>query len=281
MMAGHHRYAAFSTRRLGEKHESSFFIGKHILADNDAPEDVLMGKSADQIKLMTGGRRDLLPAETKFRADRPLLRGMMLPILTMNHHLRMRTGVDRGAWSTRIALIEADGPEYDRSGWETDFVGRLLGDAEEASGLLNLAIEGITTILRDGLGRGGVWMRSEAQRNRIDDILDNCDTVRRWVQECTKAIGGGSGVSVGEALEHYAQWCDRTKRPAWPERDFQREVKTAIIETHRKTDHGGIIRNGKSSRGWSGLVLSPIPVAEEAQPEAPAEEQSTTTTQVA
>jgi hypothetical protein len=251
-LAGVERTASFAVSRLGERFDSSKFIGANLLLGSEVKPDFLSQKSADLLLSLCG--KDPVPVDIKFEVKVPLLMGDKSILLTLNPVLRAElTDMSLGAVEERLLLLQPDGEGYSRAERDSDFTEEVFRDPEEASGLLNLAIAGIRQILRAGQGRNGSWERSEAQMARVLTLTSNADSPRKWAEECICLESDGDGITTGEAWGAYFRWCKREGVPNWAEYRFRKVVRVLFEELFGKTDSHDLRRGDNQPKGWRGL----------------------------
>jgi hypothetical protein len=178
-------------------------------------------------------------------------------VVTSNYEPRVRSGVDRDALKTRLVIVEADGESYTAEEQDTELLTTLFGDAEEASGTLNLALAGMRELLELG------WLRSEYQMTRVRRVLDQGENVTLWAAQALE-LGDNSerpGVTISEGWACYRRWTRQEGVEAWPEKTFREMAPNAVERAWGKTQSGSISRiedleRGRTcQRGWRGLKM--------------------------
>ncbi len=247
-LIGSERATEYETGRLGERFEMQRFIGRVLLRAADVDADFAMRAYADRLKQLTGF--DPIRAELRYENSAPVLRGDKMIFAASNFPLKVRIGVDRPAWEERLVYLVADGESYEKDEQDNYFLENLFADETEASGILNFALLGLQDLLRKGF-----WERSEDQMIRLHGVMENSDTVNRWVAARLTYCANGEGVTSSEAWGDYFRWCKSAKVPAWPERQFQTSVKASIEDQLGKTQSHDCRRGDSQQRGWKGLAI--------------------------
>ena len=252
-LVGEDNCGELETRRLGEKFEFSKFVGRVFLASADVAPDFMSRSYADALKQLTGF--DRLRVERKNANEANSLRGDKMICATSNYKPRVQSVLDASAWEERLVYLEADGTPYERTEQDSYFVDGLFDDPEQASGVLNFAISGLKRLLEHG------WEKSTDQIDRVREIMDLSTHLVLWVQECMEVTDKGledpdrPGITSGEALLNYQDWCEEKTIEPWDGNKFKEYAKEAVLEVHNKSTCHNLRRGGSSARGWRGLNL--------------------------
>ena len=124
----------------------------------------------------------------------------------------------------------------------------------EGPGILNWCVEGAVRLL-DELRRHGHIQLTDAQRQRVDALLCESDSVRHFVTKCVSGDPTGD-VTVSELLTAYNDFCESQGWQAVTVRQFESQVcdhMVAIHHAHKRTD---IRRNDKNQRGYVRVALA-------------------------
>jgi phage/plasmid-associated DNA primase len=251
-LVGRSRVSEFETKRLSERFENRRFVGKVLLRAEDVPADFMTSTCAEPIKQLTGF--GAMRVEGKNSHEEFDLKGDKIFVMTSNHRLRVKSGVDRTAWEERLVYLEADGESYERNEQDSYFLDSLFEDEEEASGLLNFALEGLQTILEEGY-----WQRSDVQHDRIKRVLDEGDSVIVWARECLSSAKDDEdrpGVTISEGWASYLRWTEMKELQPWNERTWREIAVETVADVWGKSTSNNLNRNGLVQRGWRGLALS-------------------------
>jgi len=235
------------TALLNERFEIFRFIGKTLLLAPDVPGDFLNRAGASQLKALVGS--DPLTAEAKGSNDGFDLAGNFNVLITSNTRLRVRLDGDAGAWRRRLIILRFERPPPAKR--IPNFAEKLV--AEEGAGILRWALAGLLHA-REQLAANGDLVLTRAQQGRVDALLSESDSIRRFVSECT-ARGDGT-VTSHELVEGYFHFCASNEWTPQPVRVVERTLADAILETHGQSRAQDIGRGGKSVRGWRNVILT-------------------------
>lgn len=252
-LAGKSVCCDIQTHRLGEKFEFHRFLGKVFLRAADVDADFMSRTYADALKQLTGF--DPLRVEGKNSSEEFELKGDKMICATSNFRPRVKSGVDRSAWETRLIYLVADGTPYADDEKDCYFLESLFSDPVEASGILNFALAGLQRLLTGG------WRKSETQVARVAAVMDHGGHVETWAEACIERTAKGMedparpGLTVGEAYGSYLDWCEANEVEAWAEQTAREMIKTAIEDIFRRPESRTLKRGGTPQRGWYGLSL--------------------------
>jgi P4 family phage/plasmid primase-like protien len=246
-IVGVHNVCQLRVHLLEERFEIASFVGRTLLAGKDVPGSFLDSRATYVLKALVGG--DLLHAEQKNSRHRFDVRGDFNVIITSNSRLRVRLDSDVAAWRRRLLIIDFSRPPVPKP---IPYFARTLVE-EEGPGLLNWAIEGAVLLLRDIEEHGGVQV-TEQQRQRVDDLLSESDSVRKFVAESVRAAPG-QDVTVVELCEAYTDFCDQRGWEPLPIHRLEAKLADAMLEAHRSARRNDIKRAGKNVRGFGGVAL--------------------------
>jgi phage/plasmid-associated DNA primase len=178
----------------------------------------------------------------------------------------VRLDGDADAWRRRLIIVK-----YEREAPAVPnprFLEELL--ASEASGILNWMIAGAIQLLKE-LRECGRIVMDEAQKDRVDSLLSESDSVREFVRKgLAPADGAGSDVTTSELTAAYVRFCEmRTWNPL-PARKVEQVLTDLMLEIHRMARRNDIQRDGKAQRGYRGLRVLPLGDRGEDEPAAAA-----------
>lgn len=245
---GEHQVAYLRTAHLGERFETSAFLGKRLLVGKDVPGDTLAVGGARMLKSLVGG--DLMQAEIKFNPDKRAVRGDFHVIIVSNNQLRIALDGDEDAWSRRLLVVDFKNPKPTHP--IPNFAEILIAD--EASGILNWLLEG-AAMYSDEMKELGLLHLSEEQAGRIDSLLENSDNLPAFVNRCV-AEKKGADVSSEELLLGYYRICKSENWTPVSSHAFQSRVPDLLAQLFRTTRRNDIARNGKAVRGFKNVSLS-------------------------
>jgi P4 family phage/plasmid primase-like protien len=257
---GPHNVTQMRVHLLTERFEIAGFMGKTLLCGKDVPGDFLDNRAAHVLKPLTGG--DRLSAEQKNVKHRFDVIGDFGVIITTNTRLHVRLDSDTEAWRRRMLIIDFNQPPTAKP--IPYFAKELI--RTEGSGILNWCIEGAIRLLAELKEFGHVQL-SDAQKQRVDALLCESDSVRHFVTKCVIPNPTGD-VTVAELLTAYNDFCETQDWQAVTVRQFESQVcdhMVAIHHAHKRTD---VRRFDKNQRGYARVVLqtaadltpSPAPV---------------------
>ena len=227
---------------MGSRFELQRLIGKTLLTSKDVRSNFLNTVGASKLKALVGN--DPLTTETKGQNNVSKIRGNFNVIITANNNLKVTLDGDLEAWRRRMLWIK-----YARKLPEeviTDFDIRLL--ASEGSGILNWALEGATKLMKNK----GKIPRGEDQIKRINDLLEESDSVNVFVEGCVETADKGT-ITSDEMLLAYNTYCKQRGWEILPVNTFRQSLRNAMLNHHNINKRNDIMRDGKARRGYSGV----------------------------
>jgi phage/plasmid-associated DNA primase len=246
---------------LTERFEIAGFLGKTLLCGKDVPGDFLDNRAAHMIKPLTGG--DRLSAEQKNVKHRFEVIGDFAVIITTNSRLHVRLDSDTEAWRRRMLIIDFTLPPTTKP--IPHFARELV--RTEGPGILNWCIDGAVRLLAE-LDEHGRIQLTQAQKQRVDALLCESDSVRHFVTHCVTVDPTGD-VTVTELLTAYNAFCASQGWQAVTVRQFESQVCDHMVSVHHAHKRTDIQRNDKNQRGYARVCLqdasSATPVPEPAQ----------------
>lgn len=251
-LIGQSKTVSFTSKQLSNRFEMRRLVGKvFVLASDVEANFMCLEGTSDVFKQMVG--RDPIRVETKFRGEEHYMLGDKMVFACSNFTARVRALGDASAWRSRLVLINADGKAYRDGEADTRFVHKLFEDREEASGIVNLAIEGLLQILNDRH-----WARTSEQMERLEQVLSENQAVNDWARDAI-TVGDFSeehvGVTSAEAWASYVRWTEAKGLQPWSERIFQELATDAIQCVFGKNKSHNLHRGPTAHRGWRGLSL--------------------------
>lgn len=117
----------------------------------------------------------------------------------------------------------------------------------EGPGILNWCIEGAVHLLVELQEHGRIQL-TEAQKQRVDALLCESDSVRHFVTKCVAADPAGD-VTVAELLTAYNAFCESQGWQAVTVRQFESQVCDHMISVHHAHKRTDIQRTDKNQRG--------------------------------
>jgi P4 family phage/plasmid primase-like protien len=245
-LVGVENCAQLRTDLLCERFEVFRFVGKTLLLAPDTPGDFLSRPSASTLKALTGG--DPLNAEAKGSNAGFPLTGNFNVLITSNSRLRVRLDGDAGAWQRRLIIIRFDKKPPPRR--IPNFADLLL--QEEGPGILRWCLAGFVRAREEIQATGDLYLTPE-QQMRVEALLCESDSVRRFVLECT--ANGDGDVTSDELVEAYFRFCAEREWTPQPSQNVRRTLIDAMLELRGASQCHNIRRDGNSHRGWRGAKL--------------------------
>lgn len=246
---GQENVSGLRTEHLHQRFELWNYVGKTFLIGADVPGNFLMTEGAHVLKALVG--KDVLTAEKK-NGDSVTITGEYNVGLTSNSRLRVRLDGDAAAWRRRLLIVNYDLPPPSRP--DPQFLEKLL--ASEASGILNWMVEGALELLAE-IRETGSMVLSGVQKDRVDSLLAESDSIREFVRKGL-AAADGLDVTGHELGEGYVAFCEARGWTPLPTRKVEGLLPDAILEVHRASKRNDINRGGKNQRGYRGLRILPV-----------------------
>src|SRR5205823_7705241 len=109
---------------------------------------------------------------------------------------------DVAAWRRRLLIVRYEGTAPKRK--IPDFGEKLV--KEEGSGILKWGLAGLNLLLADVDQRDGDIALTDRQKNIVDSLLEESDSLRVFLRERIEHAEGES-LSVDEIMEEYADFC--------------------------------------------------------------------------
>lgn len=236
------------TEHLHERFELQFFIGKTLLTGKDVPGDFLQRRGASMLKKLVGN--DLISPEKKGVNDILRLRGNFDVAITANSRLHVRLDGDADAWRRRLMVVRYERPKPRQR--IADFGAKIL--REEGSGILNWMIHGAMRYL-DELEAHGDYVMTERQRQRVDDLLAESDSVRAFVKACVQPATMGDATTE-ELVRAYRDFCEKKGWDPQPPRQVERQLPDLMLECFGVSKSHKIDRDGRAARGFAGVRIN-------------------------
>jgi P4 family phage/plasmid primase-like protien len=248
--------AQLRTDLLIERFEVARFLGKTLLTGKDVAGRFLEERGAHVLKSLVG--HDLLSAERKGSNADFQVRGDFGVLITCNSRLRVKLDGDADAWRRRLLIVKYERPKPEQP--ERDFANRLL--AEEGPGILRWMVEGARAHLAE-LAECGDYRLSERQRQRVNALLAESDSVREFIRQRVE-VCAGSDVAVYELIEAYSAFCDGMGWEPLSSRRVENALADAMQELRRAARRNDIQRGG-AKKGFAGVRLIQVPAEEAAE----------------
>jgi P4 family phage/plasmid primase-like protien len=246
-IVGTHNVAQLRVHLLAERFEIASFIGKTLLCGKDVPGDFLDNRAAHVLKPLTGG--DRLSAEQKNVKHRFEVVGDFAAIITTNTRLHVQLDSDAAAWRRRMLIVDFTQPPSAKP--IPHFARELV--RTEGPGILNWCVQGAVRLLRE-LETSGHMQLTETQKQRVETLLCESDSVRHFVLKCVRGDPAGT-VTVSELLAAYSGFCEAQGWQAVPVRRFESQVCDHMVTIHRAHKRTDIRRSNKNQRGYARVSL--------------------------
>jgi P4 family phage/plasmid primase-like protien len=251
---GMHNVANVRVAHMEGRFEMAGYLGKTLLTGKDVRSDFLDSEAAYTLKPLVGG--DHLEAEKKNGRHRVGFVGEFNVIITANSRLVVNLDSDVEAWRRRLLIVDYVNPPVAKP--RPKFASELV--REEGPGILNWCVEGARQLLAELKEFGRVQL-TDAQRRRVDDLLDESDSVRQFASLQLANERGGS-VTVAELQVAYVDFCMGRGWQPRPVHQFDRSIAKVMLELHRSPKRTDIKRDDRNQRGFAHVVLCPSPEVE-------------------
>jgi P4 family phage/plasmid primase-like protien len=236
------------TKCLNERFETFRYRGKTLLIGPDVPGEFLMHPGASMLKVLVGG--DPISAEGKGSNGNFNMFGTFNIVMTCNSRLRIRLEDDAGAWRRRLLVVRYEKPPPVKRILDFD---RLLLK-EEGSGILLWAMKGFVKLQAEFADRGDFAL-SDSQRERIDSLLAESDSLQLFVRERIRRDENGD-ITGAELQQGYAEFCADKGWNAIPLALAERNIADIMLEVFQVPKSHCVERDGrKSNRGWKKVRL--------------------------
>jgi len=223
------------------------YVGRALLTGKDVAAGFLMQRGAHTLKALVGG--DLLEAEKKGGNDRVQLVGEFNVGITCNADLNIRLEGDTDAWRRRLLVIKYEkAPPAKRI---TDFAEQLL--AEEGEGILRWMVDGAKALLAD-LEEKGDYILTDEQKARVNNLMDESDSVRVFVQQRIRREPGRS-ITCADLEGEYYVFCDERNWIPQGERQVRSDLLKKMAEIHRVRQSHDIGHGMGQVRGYRGVAI--------------------------
>ncbi len=236
------------TKHLAERFEMFRYLRRTLLVGVDVEADFLSTKGAAVLKGLVGG--DWFDAEQKGGTGSFQVQGTFNVMITSNARLRVRLQGDVGAWKRRLTIVRYEAPPPAKK--IPDFGAYLV--RTEGSGILNWALLGAQKVLAEIPDEGGDLLLTAGQRDLVDSLLAESDSLRHFLQECV-AVDETADATVTELVEAYAAYCPERKWQAMPITEVHAKLETLMLDLFGVTKRHDVKRNDKNQRGFGGVRL--------------------------
>jgi putative DNA primase/helicase len=251
LVRGLNNCTALRTKLLHERFEIGRLFGFSLLTAKDVPGNFLEEKGAQALKKLVG--HDYIPGEIKGSMISIPVYGDFDTIVTCNERLlvHLEGDTDVEAWRRRLMVFE--------------FLNVIPGEkrvanyaqilfAEEGAGILHKAVAGAMDHLAE-LKACGNFAETDEQRDRVDHLLAESESVRYFVAERIQRVSGGPGLSTEELVTAYMDYCDDRNWRPYGIKEAERALPDLIMSVHGVHVGANITRNKKRVRGYPNVAL--------------------------
>lgn len=237
------------TKHLAERFELFRYLKRTLLVGVDVEADFLSTKGAAVLKGLVGG--DWFDAEQKGGTGSFQVQGTFNVLITSNARLRVRLQGDVGAWRRRLNIVRYEAPPPAKK--INDFGGFLV--RTEGSGILNWALLGAQKVLSEIPDDGGDLVMTARQREIVDSLLAESDSLRQFLHDRVLADTFGD-VTVTELVEAYGAYCPERKWHPLPITEVHNKLEGMMLELFGVTKRHDIKRDDKNQRGFCGVKFN-------------------------
>jgi phage/plasmid-associated DNA primase len=234
---------------LNGRFEIGRMIGRTLLIGSDVPGNFLSEEGSYRLKSIVGG--DPMEAEGKISNARKTIYGTQNVVANTNTRLLIRLNQDESAWGRRLAIVHYEHP----------FNGPTIPDVDqyilkkEAPGIVNWALKGLTMLYQDFAEHGKLQL-SEAQQERIDNLLGESDSLALFVQnkivrdDTVYADGSQPSLTVDEIIKAYIQDCGVKEWTPKSSAVIEKHLPGLMLKNFGAGKAHDIPRDGSDRRGY-------------------------------
>ena len=249
LAVGVRNVANLRPKHIASRFELAQLRAARLLIGPDVSKDFLNDENAQHLKAMTGG--DPLTCELKGVNEPFEITGDFNIIVSSNARPRIHMEEDKGAWKRRLIAFEFSGDPPEKP--IPNFAEQLI--AEEGAGIVQWALEGLKAY-REDLLMGGRLKRTSDQNRRVDDILNESESLRQFIQNYVFRSKGRS-VATSQIQSHYAEFCSLKGWSPVPDSKFRKMLPDLMQEFHYASESRSVGAEG-SGQGYRGFELAPF-----------------------
>ena len=247
------------TNAIRGYYEVGRYEGHSLLIGQDVSSTFLRERGIEKIKALTGG--DRVTVEKKRSNWVGSFHGHLNVIVVSNCRQPIRIDGDRDAWGRRVRSVHFHQP--DAKPEPIRDYGSILA-REEGSGILNFALKGLAQIIEDGCQ----LKPSEEQKKQIEDLLDESESVRIWLEHCVSAVpynapqtpcSKENSVTTMEAYTSYRDYCHSRNWTPLAMSLFSRQLPDHMAASFSVEPSNSVTRDEGNKRGYKGVVLINLP----------------------
>ena len=241
------------TSKLTGNFEIAIIARSLLLCGSDVPADFLNNEGSRELKKLVGG--DLLSCEKKGSSLNWSIEGRFNIVITTNSKLLVKLEGDEGAWLRRLAIIDFD--KHPTCKPIPNFAQLLLKD--EGSGILNWILWGATKLIND-METGKDFIMSQEQKDRVESLLFESDSVRMFVKNKIIVSENAKGATTEEMTNAYFGYCEEKAWGALPLQLFEKRLPNIMLEMFRINKSSHIKRenrdgNETNKNGYPGVTI--------------------------
>lgn len=241
-LVGAANWGELRTAQLDKQFELYRLARKSLLIGPDVAGDFLMQPGARRLKALVGG--DAMEGEGKNSNEGIAVEGRFNVLLTCNERLRVRLEGDVGAWRRRLLIVRFEMPPPEK---KIENFGEKLFE-EEGAGILCWAMTGAADLLRE-LDETGDIILTPAQQKRIDDLLDESDSLPKFCREriCRSET---NDLTKEEIVEAYGVYCSEQGWEPWPLQRTRSKLPEIMHRLFGSAETRSLVRHEKSAQGF-------------------------------
>jgi phage/plasmid-associated DNA primase len=238
------------TDLLGERFETSRFIGKRLLAGKDVSGNFLQSRGAHVLKALVGD--DQLSGELKNLNAAPPILGQFDVAITCNSHLRVRLDGDTEAWRRRLLIVSYERPKPEVR------IARFAEDLleTEGPGILRFGVEGAMRHLRE-LEEVADFQLTAKQTARVDALLAESDSLKYFASERIYKSPNSDPLPTDEIVNAYWDYCRERDWMPLPRKSIEKALPDTMMDLFRSSNvtHAAG-KNERRVRGYAGVKLA-------------------------
>jgi putative DNA primase/helicase len=165
-------------------------------------------------------------------------------MITSNSRLRVHLEGDQSAWRRRLLIVRYERPHNGKT--VPDIHEQLL--RAESSGILNFCLRGVQKLFRE-IQETGSLVLSERQRQRVDALLSESDSLRIFLRE-NLSTAHKCDLTIAEIITEYNRYAIDAGWTPIPIAVAQRQLDDLMLELFGVPKANCVKRDGKAQRGF-------------------------------
>jgi len=234
---------------LTQRFELTRYNGKTLLVGPDVKSKFLNTAGASVIKALVGN--DYMEGEVKGGNEVVPMVGNFNIMITTNSHLLVKLESDAAAWKRRLLIVDYDCPPPEVV--IPDLDEHLIKN--EGEGILRWCVEGAEMLLAELTQGGGRLTLTEEQDQRINDLLNQSNSIRSFVNDWIET-DPESTLTSHEAFAGYQRYCVEKGWDAQGKLEFWHEIQDVMMEFYHVKLSTNIKRYASMKRGYKGVKLT-------------------------